>query len=98
MTNPAIATYVSVLLPVTAPAYTHSRYVRCVCQQSGAGLCLSICLAAPRGAVDIYACVVIMFWYYLTTTGNALLVKAIYVIHLSMYGPPASPPCCLVRP
>ena len=31
----------------------HSRYVRYVYKPSGAGPCLSIWLAAPRGAADI---------------------------------------------
>ena len=51
----------------------HSRYVRYVYQLSGAGPYLSIWLAAPRGAADIY--VPLCVW--------RLLVKAIYVIHLS---------------
>jgi hypothetical protein len=47
----------------------HSRYVRYVYQLSGAGPYLSIWLAAPRGAADIY--VSFVFWSYLTITGNA---------------------------
>ena len=42
----------------------------------------------------MYVCCVVVLWsyLYLTITGNALLVKAIYVIRLSMvYGSPASP-------
>jgi hypothetical protein len=46
--------YVSVL-PVAVPAcIADSRYVRHVCQPPGAGPCLRVLLAAPRGAVDIY--------------------------------------------
>jgi hypothetical protein len=50
----------------------HSRCARYARQPSGAGPCLSIWLAAPRGPADIYVCVV-MFWSYLTITGNAPL-------------------------
>jgi hypothetical protein len=67
----------------------HNRYVRYVFQPSGAGPCLGIWLADPRGAVDIYVSLC-------TITGNALLAKAIYVINLSVVLLP--PPCCLVRP
>jgi hypothetical protein len=91
-------------------ACVHSRCVRCRCacqpQPPGAGPRLStVCvwLAAPRGAVDIYVPLPIAllpamrFWSLATTrTGNALLVKAVHVIHLSAALLP--PPCCLARP
>jgi hypothetical protein len=67
----------------------HSRYFRCVCKPPGAGPCLGIWLRGSR-----YLCAVV-FWAYLTITGNALLVKAIYIIRLSMVLLP--PPCCLVH-
>jgi hypothetical protein len=44
-------------------------------------------------------CRYVLVLLYLAITGNAFLVKAIYVIHLSMamvYGSPAPPPCYLV--
>ena len=47
-------------------ACMHIRYVRFVHQPSGAGPRLSIWLAAPRGAADVYVSLC-MFWSYLTT-------------------------------
>jgi hypothetical protein len=66
----------------------HSRYVRYVYQLSGAGPYLSIWLAAPRGAADIY--VSFVFWSYLTITGDAPSGQS-HLCHPFIYGPPASP-------
>jgi hypothetical protein len=66
----------------------HSRYVRYVYQPSGEGPCLSIWLAAPRGAADILC--VVMFWSYLTIAGNAPSGKS-HVRHPFICGSPASP-------
>ena len=70
----------------------HSRYVRYEYQPSGAGPYLSIWLAALRGEADISLC----FGPTWLLPVTRFLVKAIYVIHLSMVLLP--PPCCLVRP
>ena len=74
--------------------HVNSRYVRYVYQPPGAGPYLSIWLAAPRGAADIYVSSCFgPIWLLLVTR---ILVEAIYVIRLSMVLLP--PPCCLVRP
>jgi hypothetical protein len=66
----------------------HSRYVRYAYQLSGAGPYLSIWLAAPRGAADVY--VSFMFCSYLTITGNAPSGQS-HLCHPFIYGSPASP-------
>jgi hypothetical protein len=53
------------------------------------------CVYLPPSQAQALA-LVVMDWSYLTITGNALLVKANYVIYLSVVL--LSPPCCLVRP
>jgi hypothetical protein len=66
----------------------HSHYVRYVYQLSGAGPYLSIWLAAPRGAADVY--VSFVFWSYMTIAGNAPSGQS-HLCHPFIYGPPASP-------
>jgi hypothetical protein len=66
----------------------HSRYVRYVYQLPGAGSYLSIWLAAPRGAADIY--VSFVFWSYLTIADNAPSGQS-HLCHPFIYGSPASP-------
>ena len=90
-----LAIYVSVL-HVTVPACIAVMSVTYTVPAFGRRplLYLSVWLAAPRGAADIYVSLCFGPIWLLPVT--RLLVKAIYVIHLSMVRLP--PLCCLVRP
>ena len=69
----------------------HSRYVRYASQPSGAGPYpyLSIYLVSCPSQSSRYLCVVV-FWSYLTITGNAPSGQS-HLCHPFTYGSPASP-------
>ena len=66
-------------------ACMHIRYVRFVHQPSGAGPRLSILLAAPRGAADVYVSLC-MFWSYLTTFADNAPFNQRHLCHPFIYG------------
>jgi hypothetical protein len=67
-------------------ACVHSRCVRCAHQPPGAGPCLSIWLAAPRGAADVYVSLCFgPIWLLPVTSGQS------HLCHPFIYGSPASP-------